>query len=519
MNVKKYEKGGRIMKRVISLILALMLVLSVSLSTVSAGTTSTTPKFIVTSVQGEIGETVDVEISLENNPGITALQMNVGYSSDDLELISIEDEGLFNDSLSHSKLTKNPLIVSWYSSSSSDEAEDGCFATLKFKILDNASDSEVVITYSEDNIFDSSFNNIKFDVVNGTVKVNSDPCHNGHTAVVDDAVPPTCTMTGLTEGSHCSVCNTILVEQKTVDVVDHNYVNGACTYCGTTLSTPVFVVTGAQGEVGETVDVKISLENNPGITALQIKVGYSSKDLKLLSIEDNGLFSNAITNSELSKNPFIISWYSTTSNDEANNGCFATLKFEILDGASNSEVSITYDEENVFDSSFDNVKFEVVSGNVDVTSQCQNGHTIVIDKAVDPTCTKTGLTEGSHCSVCNTVLIEQKVVPAKGHTEVIDKGYAPTDTKPGLTDGSHCSVCNEIIVKQEVIPMLGMIGDVNLDGYINIMDVTDVQRYIAQYITFTDKQMDYADANRDGYINIMDATQIQRYIAKLITEF
>ena len=82
-------------------------------------------------------------------------------------------------------------------------------------------------------------------------------------------------------------------------------------------------------------------------------------------------------------------------------------------------------------------------------------HTEVVEKAVEPTCTKTGLTEGKHCSVCNTVLVEQKVVPAKGHTEVIDKAVAPTCTKTGLTEGKHCSVCNAVLVEQRVVPAKG----------------------------------------------------------------
>ena len=44
-------------------------------------------------------------------------------------------------------------------------------------------------------------------------------------------------------------------------------------------------------------------------------------------------------------------------------------------------------------------------------------HTEVIDKAITATCTKTGLTEGKHCSVCDTIIVAQNVVDAKGHKD------------------------------------------------------------------------------------------------------
>ncbi|MCR5694638.1 MAG: hypothetical protein K6G89_06670 [Clostridia bacterium] len=43
----------------------------------------------------------------------------------------------------------------------------------------------------------------------------------GHTIVVDEAVPATCTQTGLTEGTHCSVCGETIVKQEITNKIDH----------------------------------------------------------------------------------------------------------------------------------------------------------------------------------------------------------------------------------------------------------------------------------------------------------
>ena len=81
-------------------------------------------------------------------------------------------------------------------------------------------------------------------------------------------------------------------------------------------------------------------------------------------------------------------------------------------------------------------------------------HTVVVDEAIEATCTEEGKTEGSHCSVCNEVFVAQETIAKKEHTVVVDEAVAPTTETEGKTEGSHCSVCNEVIVAQEVIPKL-----------------------------------------------------------------
>ena len=79
-------------------------------------------------------------------------------------------------------------------------------------------------------------------------------------------------------------------------------------------------------------------------------------------------------------------------------------------------------------------------------------HTEVIDKAVKATCYKTGLTQGSHCSECEKVLVAQKVIPIT-HSVVVVKGKPATCTESGLTDGQKCSICDAVIqVQQSIAP-------------------------------------------------------------------
>ena len=95
--------------------------------------------------------------------------------------------------------------------------------------------------------------------------------------------------------------------------------------------------------------------------------------------------------------------------------------------------------------------------------------------ALASTCTESGLSAGLYCSVCYEVMEAQTIVSPLGHsdgngdekcdrcdaivckihTAVVDPAVKESCTSSGLTEGSHCSVCGEILVAQTVIGALG----------------------------------------------------------------
>ena len=301
--------------KILSVALAVVMFFVTTVVWISAA--SDDPTFVVGSAQGAVGDVVSVPLSLKNNPGITALKVSIAYPVDSFELLSVEDAGLFESAVSTSSFTKNPVTVSWFAADSGNKKDNGELCILKFRIKDDAKSGEITVSYDEEDVFDNTFTNVSFKTENGSITVG---CSHSTEAATESSELP-------------------------VDV-------------------PSFVLSSAKGVEGKEVAVTLSVLNNPGITSLSVDIAYSGKDLQLQAIEDAGLFESAVSTSSYEKDPVTISWFASDSGNKENSGVLATLVFKIKENAETSEITLSYDEDNVFDNTFTNVAFHTIDGTI-----------------------------------------------------------------------------------------------------------------------------------------------------------
>jgi len=63
---------------------------------------------------------------------------------------------------------------------------------------------------------------------------------------------------------------------------------------------------------------------------------------------------------------------------------------------------------------------------------------------------------------------------------------------------------------QEII-----VGDINADGLINVLDATEIQKYLSQLSNLSEEKIKRCDFNGDGIVSVIDSTEIQKYLANV----
>ena len=365
---------------------------------------------------------------------------------------------------------------------------------------------------------------------NKTIDVRQDIPATGHYPVIDNKIDATCTEAGLTEGAHCYICEKVLVAQEEISAIGHQYgewidiETSTCTGAGERMKVcsvcGVKVMEGTE-PTGHVWDTDYTVDLKPTCTE------DGSQSIHC-SVEGCEAFKESEVISAKGHVPVTEDGYAPSCDTEGLTFgkhcevCEAVLLEQFVIEAlghswgiwiTDKEPTCTEDGLEIRYCQRINDEDSEKPGPCDAYEERAIealGHEVVVDKAVEPTCTETGLTEGSHCSVCGETLTPQTVIDAKGHdfgdwnevtaptctdkgleqrdckncdesetrdieanghTWVIDPEVPATPTKPGLTAGEHCSVCGEVRVAQKEIPATGEIP-------LEILEAGTDQRYV-----------------------------------------
>ena len=282
----------------------------------------------------------------------------------------------------------------------------------------------------------------------------------GHKAVKDAAVAATCETAGKTEGSHCSICGTVLKAQTTTAALGHSWDGGKVTKAATctTAGTKTYTCTRCKKTRTETI------------------AATGHKAVKDAAVAATCETAGKTEGSHCSVCGIIIKAQTIV----------ATLGHSWDGGKVTKAATCTAAGTKTYTCTrCKKTRTETIAA---------TGHKAVKDAAVAATCETAGKTEGSHCSVCNTVIKAQtttaalghswdsgkvtkaatcttagtktytctrckktrtETIAATGHKAVKDAAVAATCETAGKTEGSHCSVCGIIIKAQTIVAALG----------------------------------------------------------------
>ena len=128
----------------------------------------------VRSTEGSPGETVAVPISIDINPGVIALSVNMGYDSSRVRLAKIESGSILDGSAMSGDYTKNPYRLSFSNDMSMEDIEDtGVLATAYFEILAEVEEGDALIDLTFGEAYDQALNDVPLRTVNGKIFIQS----------------------------------------------------------------------------------------------------------------------------------------------------------------------------------------------------------------------------------------------------------------------------------------------------------------------------------------------------------
>lgn len=290
--------------------------------------------------------------------------------------------------------------------------------------------------------------------------------------------------------------------------------------------TAAFVIESVRAKQGTQVDVSIRVRNNPGIASIKLEVTYGD-GLTLDSVTYNESIGGMFMEPPRKTSPVTLNWFNGKS-DSTGDWVFATLTFTVSANAKLGDypIEITYEADNVYNIAEKNLDFKIVNGTVIV--ECAHSSKTKVN-AVAPGCESDGHALYYTCDTCGQAFkadgvtettAEAEVIPATGHAWTDATCTAPCTCRTcGATEGDplghhfengECSRCGA---------REGVLGDINCDGKVNVMDANLAVSYYYGNADLDDGQIVSADVNGDNKVNVMDANLIISYYYGNIDKF
>ena len=232
-------------------------------------------------------------------------------------------------------------------------------------------------------------------------------CGDNHTPETVAGTAATCTKTGLTEGSKCSVCGTVLTAQETIEMIPHNYVDGYCSVCGR-IEEPE-------------ADTELTIAQALQLGAAMGHDNYTEGKYYVTG-EITEVYNTQYGNLYITDGENTLTVYGTYSAD-------GSARYDAMDVKPIAGDTVTvYGVIGAYGSS--NPVPQMKNGWIVEHEQtgCPHETTYELDDAKAPTCTETGLSATVMCSVCGEVVKEQETVPANGHDR---------------DEAGYCTVCGD----------------------------------------------------------------------------
>ncbi len=167
-------------------------------------------------------------------------------------------------------------------------------------------------------------------------------------------------------------------------------------------------------------------------------------------------------------------------------------------------------------SKYDNSIFKTIDVTVayDLISITPPSSTLLIDRFVPVRMTLNYDPVGPYIQGISYQSSDPRVATVNSLGDIIPLANGKTIITATSTNGKTATLEVEVSMAQIDVPVV-LLGDVNGDGVVDILDLARISRYLAELDTLSENARLAADINRDGIVDILDLARLSRILAEL----